>query len=194
MEQVSWRGCLALTLAEPLAARSAQPCPNLQLVTITIIKTASEEMMKLKMTLAVAALLTIGLSSAAAYADTVTFTLTNPRRVSSGYGRQRDVRRYRIRSSQQRRRGVFERRQLQRHRSDHPGRQRLLRQLSVVSGAGDQLYRRPVCADGCRPTRRSGPSWARLRCWAEPTATPAMRWARSPLALSLLLSRQAFYC
>ena len=33
--------------------------------------------MKLKMTLAVAALLTIGLSSAAAYADTVTFTLTN---------------------------------------------------------------------------------------------------------------------
>ena len=34
--------------------------------------------MKLKMTLAVAALLTIGLSSAAAYADTVTFTLTNP--------------------------------------------------------------------------------------------------------------------
>jgi hypothetical protein len=37
-----------------------------------------EEMMKLKMTLAVAALLTIGLSSAAAYADTLTFTLTNP--------------------------------------------------------------------------------------------------------------------
>jgi hypothetical protein len=35
-------------------------------------------MMKLKMTLAVAALLTIGLSSAAAYADTVTFTLLNP--------------------------------------------------------------------------------------------------------------------
>jgi hypothetical protein len=35
-------------------------------------------MMKLKMTLAVAALLTIGLSSAAAYADSVTFTLTNP--------------------------------------------------------------------------------------------------------------------
>jgi hypothetical protein len=35
-------------------------------------------MMKFKMTLAVAALLTIGLSSAAAYADTVTFTLTNP--------------------------------------------------------------------------------------------------------------------
>ena len=34
--------------------------------------------MKLKMTLAVAALLTIGLSSAAAYADTLTFTLTNP--------------------------------------------------------------------------------------------------------------------
>jgi|HubBroStandDraft_5_1064220.scaffolds.fasta_scaffold58135_2 hypothetical protein len=34
--------------------------------------------MKLKMRLAVAALLTIGLSSAAAYADTVTFTLTNP--------------------------------------------------------------------------------------------------------------------
>ncbi len=34
--------------------------------------------MKLKMTLAVATLLTIGLSSAAAYADTVTFTLTNP--------------------------------------------------------------------------------------------------------------------
>ena len=33
--------------------------------------------MKLKMALAVAALLTIGLSSAAAYADTVTFTLTN---------------------------------------------------------------------------------------------------------------------
>jgi PEP-CTERM motif len=35
-------------------------------------------MMKPKMTLAVAALLTIGLSSAAAYADTVIFTLTNP--------------------------------------------------------------------------------------------------------------------
>lgn len=34
--------------------------------------------MKFKMTLAVAALLTIGLSSAAAYADTITFTLTNP--------------------------------------------------------------------------------------------------------------------
>ena len=34
--------------------------------------------MKLKMALAVAALLTIGLSSAAAYADTITFTLTNP--------------------------------------------------------------------------------------------------------------------
>ena len=34
--------------------------------------------MKFKMTLAVAALLTIGLSSAAAYADTVTFTLTKP--------------------------------------------------------------------------------------------------------------------
>jgi hypothetical protein len=34
-------------------------------------------MMKLRMTLAVAALLTIGLSSAAAYADTITFTLTN---------------------------------------------------------------------------------------------------------------------
>lgn len=34
--------------------------------------------MKLKMTLAVAALLTIGLSSAAAYADTLNFTLTNP--------------------------------------------------------------------------------------------------------------------
>ena len=34
--------------------------------------------MKLKMTLAVAALLTIGLSSVAAYADTLTFTLTNP--------------------------------------------------------------------------------------------------------------------
>ena len=34
--------------------------------------------MKLRMTLAVAALLTAGLSSAAAYADTVTFTLTNP--------------------------------------------------------------------------------------------------------------------
>jgi hypothetical protein len=33
-------------------------------------------MMKFKMTLAVAALLTIGLSSAAAYADTLTFTLT----------------------------------------------------------------------------------------------------------------------
>ena len=33
--------------------------------------------MKLKMTLAVAALLTTGLSSAAAYADTVTFTLTD---------------------------------------------------------------------------------------------------------------------
>ena len=33
--------------------------------------------MKLKMTLAVAALLTVGLSSAAAYADTLTFTLTN---------------------------------------------------------------------------------------------------------------------
>jgi opacity protein-like surface antigen len=37
-----------------------------------------EETMKLKMTLAVAALLTIGLSSAAAHADTVTFTLTDP--------------------------------------------------------------------------------------------------------------------
>src|SRR5450756_514223 len=35
-------------------------------------------MMKLKMTLAAAALLMIGLSSAAAYADTLTFTLTNP--------------------------------------------------------------------------------------------------------------------
>jgi opacity protein-like surface antigen len=35
-------------------------------------------MMKLKMALAVAALLTMGLSSAAAYADSVTFTLTNP--------------------------------------------------------------------------------------------------------------------
>jgi hypothetical protein len=35
-------------------------------------------MMKLKMTLAVAALLTVGLSSAAAYADSLTFTLTNP--------------------------------------------------------------------------------------------------------------------
>jgi hypothetical protein len=35
-------------------------------------------MMKLRMTLAVAALLTAGLSSAAAYADTITFTLTNP--------------------------------------------------------------------------------------------------------------------
>lgn len=34
--------------------------------------------MKLKMTLAVAALLTLGVSSAAAYADSVTFTLTNP--------------------------------------------------------------------------------------------------------------------
>jgi hypothetical protein len=35
-------------------------------------------MMKLKMTLAVAALLIIGLSSVAAYADTLNFTLTNP--------------------------------------------------------------------------------------------------------------------
>ena len=34
--------------------------------------------MKLKMTLAVVALLTAGLSSAAAYADTLSFTLTNP--------------------------------------------------------------------------------------------------------------------
>ena len=34
--------------------------------------------MKLRMTLAVAALLTAGLSSAAAYADTITFTLSNP--------------------------------------------------------------------------------------------------------------------
>lgn len=34
--------------------------------------------MKPKMTLAVAALLTIGLSPAAAHADTITFTLTNP--------------------------------------------------------------------------------------------------------------------
>jgi hypothetical protein len=34
--------------------------------------------MKLKVTLAVAALLTIGLSSAAAFADTITFSLTNP--------------------------------------------------------------------------------------------------------------------
>jgi PEP-CTERM motif len=40
-----------------------------------------EEIMKLKLTLAVAALLTIGLSSAAAYADTITFTLTD----STGY-------------------------------------------------------------------------------------------------------------
>jgi len=37
--------------------------------------------MKLRMTLAVAALLTAGLSSAAAYADTITFTLTD----STGY-------------------------------------------------------------------------------------------------------------
>ena len=36
--------------------------------------------MKFKMTLAVAALLTIGLSSAATYADTITFTLMNPDR------------------------------------------------------------------------------------------------------------------
>jgi hypothetical protein len=35
-------------------------------------------MMKLKMTLAVAALLAMGLSSAVAYADTLSFTLTNP--------------------------------------------------------------------------------------------------------------------
>src|ERR1700712_1713226 len=77
MEQLSRRSCLALTLAEPSAARSVQPCPNLQLVT-TNLKNSTEEMMKLKMTLAVAALLTIGLSSAAAYADTVTFALTNP--------------------------------------------------------------------------------------------------------------------
>ncbi len=34
--------------------------------------------MKLKLTLAVAALLTIGLSSATAHADSITFTLTNP--------------------------------------------------------------------------------------------------------------------
>jgi hypothetical protein len=43
-------------------------------------------MMKLKMTLARAALLTIGLSSAAAYADTITFTLTNPNRSISYLG------------------------------------------------------------------------------------------------------------
>ena len=139
--------------------------------------------MKLKMTLAVAALLTIGLSSAAAYADTVTFTLTNRDGLSSGYGRQRNVRRYRIRSSEQRSRGVFERRQLQRHRSDHLGRQRLLRQLSVVSGAGDQLYRRPVCADGSAWHAVRDLSWARSRCWAEPTVTPAMRWARSTFSV-----------
>ena len=39
--------------------------------------------MKLKMTLAVA-LLTMGLSSAAAHADSVTFTLTNPQQYASG--------------------------------------------------------------------------------------------------------------
>jgi PEP-CTERM motif len=44
-----------------------------------------EEIMKLKLTLAVAALLTIGLSSAAAYADTVTFTLTNTIEAINGY-------------------------------------------------------------------------------------------------------------
>jgi hypothetical protein len=37
-----------------------------------------EEIMKLRMTLAVAALLTFGFASATAYADTVAFTLTNP--------------------------------------------------------------------------------------------------------------------
>jgi hypothetical protein len=37
-----------------------------------------EEIMKLKTMLAVAVLLTVGLSSAAAYADSVNFTLTNP--------------------------------------------------------------------------------------------------------------------
>jgi hypothetical protein len=65
-------------MAELLAARSAQLFPNLQLVAITNKKSNMEEMMKLKLTLAVAALLTIGLSSAAAYADTITFTLTDP--------------------------------------------------------------------------------------------------------------------
>jgi hypothetical protein len=43
-----------------------------------------EEMMKFKMTLAVAALL-MSLSSAAAYADTVTFTLTNTIEAINGY-------------------------------------------------------------------------------------------------------------
>jgi hypothetical protein len=41
--------------------------------------------MKLRMTLAALALLTIGLSSAAAYADTVTFTLTSPTEYVSPY-------------------------------------------------------------------------------------------------------------
>ena len=42
--------------------------------------------MKLNITLAVAALVTIGLSSAAAYADSLTFTLTNPNGFASYLG------------------------------------------------------------------------------------------------------------
>jgi hypothetical protein len=45
-----------------------------------------EEMMKLKMKLAVAVLLTIGLSSAAAYADSITFTLNTPGYIGAGGG------------------------------------------------------------------------------------------------------------
>ena len=45
--------------------------------------------MQLNIKLAVTALLTIGLSSAAAYADTITFTLTNPNQLGSYLGGSR---------------------------------------------------------------------------------------------------------
>jgi hypothetical protein len=45
-----------------------------------------EEMMKLKMKLAVAGLLTIGLSSAAAYADSITFSVHSPGYIGAGGG------------------------------------------------------------------------------------------------------------
>jgi hypothetical protein len=45
-----------------------------------------EEMMKFKMKLAVAVLLTIGLSSAAAYADSITFTVNSPGYIGAGGG------------------------------------------------------------------------------------------------------------
>jgi hypothetical protein len=72
-------------MAEPLAARSAQSFPNVQLVAITN-KNSMEEMMKLKMKLAVAVLLTIGLSSAAAYADSITVTIMTPGYIGVGGG------------------------------------------------------------------------------------------------------------